>query len=142
MMERSMPPGRARRLAIISAVLAVLAVGAAVLAEQVKEERDRRTRAELITGGHVDRGRVRFTAYGCGGCHSLTGVPGARGLVGPTLDGIGSRVMLGGRLENKPENLMRWIADPQGVSPGTAMPNLGVTPQDSRDIAALLYDRS
>jgi cytochrome c2 len=117
-------------------------VATGVVAEHLKEEQDRRGRAELITGGNVDRGRRMFTTYGCGGCHSLTGVPAAHGLVGPTLDGIGSRVMLGGRLENKPENLMRWIGDPQGVAPGTAMPNLGVTPRDRRDIAAFLYDRS
>jgi cytochrome c len=136
-----MPRKRHSLIGMLAATLVLLA-GAAILAQHLSEEKDRRTRAELISGGNADRGKQRFTAYGCGGCHSLTGVPGARGLVGPTLDGIGSRVMLGGRLENTPDNLMRWIADPQGVSPGTAMPNLGVTPQDRRDIAAFLYDRS
>lgn len=135
-----MPPRRAS-LASLSA-LALLAAGSAIFAEHYKEEQDRRTRAELITGGDVDRGKQKFSTYGCGGCHSLSGVPQARGLVGPTLDGIGSRAILAGRLENKPENLMRWIGDPQGVSPGTAMPNLGIAPQDRRDIAAFLYDRS
>lgn len=119
-----------------------LLITAAVVGEHFKEEQDRRMRAEILTGGNVDRGREQFTEHGCGGCHSLAGVPAARGLVGPPLDGVGSRVMLGGRLENTPQNLMRWIADPQGVAPGTAMPNLGVEPQDQRDIAAFLYDRS
>jgi len=137
-----MPSRPARKhLALVLPLLGVLVTGA-VLAEHFKEERDRRTRAEILTGGDVDRGRRLFTHYGCSGCHSLTGVPGARGLVGPPLDGIGSRVMLGGRLENTPPNLMRWIAEPQGVSPGTAMPNLGVTKRDRRDLAAFLYDRS
>jgi len=135
-------PRKRHSLAAITAAAIVLLIASGILAQQISEEQDRRVRAETITGGNVDRGKQRFTAYGCGGCHSLTGVPGARGLVGPTLDGIGSRVMLGGRLENRPDNMMRWIADPQGVSPGTAMPNLGVTPQDRRDIAAFLYDRS
>ena len=122
--------------------LIVLGIGAAVLGEHLKEEQDRRTRAEVITGGNVAAGRQKFSAYGCGGCHSLTGVPQARGLVGPTLDGIGSRAVLAGRLENRPDNLIRWIRDPQAVSPGTAMPDLGVGPADARDIAAFLYDRS
>ena len=122
--------------------LAGLIAAGAVVAEHLKEEQDRRTRAEAVTGGNVERGRELFSAYVCGGCHSLTGVPQARGLVGPTLDGIGSRARLAGRLENTPENLMRWIADPQSIAPGTAMPRLGVPPQDARDIAALLYDRS
>ncbi len=29
--------------------------------------------------------------------------------------------------------------DPQGVEPGTAMPNLGVTATDAQDIAAYLF---
>ena len=135
-------PSRRASLAGWILPLVGVALSAAVFAEHYKEEQDRRTRAETITGGNVERGRRLFGAYGCAGCHSLTGVPGARGLVGPPLDGLGSRVMLGGRLENKPENLMRWIGEPQSVSPGTAMPDLGVTPQDRRDIAAFLYDRS
>ena len=137
-----MPSSRTERTFAWVLPLAGILVTAAVVAQHFSEEHDRRTRAETISGGNVDRGKQRFIAYGCGGCHSLTGVPGARGLVGPTLDGVGSRVMLGGRLANTPPNLMRWIADPQGVAPGTAMPNLGVTPSDRRDIAAFLYDRS
>jgi cytochrome c1 len=38
--------------------------------------------------------------------------------------------------------MMKWIVDPQAVSPGTAMPRLGVTPADSRDITAFLYTRT
>ncbi|HWT11158.1 MAG TPA: cytochrome c [Allosphingosinicella sp.] len=137
-----MPSRRASIAAWAIPPLLALVVGAAVFADHHKEAQDRRGRAELITGGKVDRGRRLFSAYGCGGCHSLSGVPQARGLVGPALDGIGSRAILAGRLENKPENLIRWIGDPQAVAPGTAMPRLGVTPQDQRDIAAFLYDRS
>ena len=133
---------RDKLTAITVSVLLVLGIGGAVLNEQLKEEQDRRTRAETITGGNVAAGRHKFSAYGCGGCHSLTGVPQARGLVGPTLDGLGSRAVLAGRLENKPDNLIRWIRDPQAVSPGSAMPDLGVGAADGRDIAAFLYDRS
>lgn len=123
-------------------LLLAIGVGGAILGEYLKEEQDRRTRAEVISGGNVAAGRRKFSAYGCGGCHSLTGVPQARGLVGPVLDGIGSRAVIAGRLENKPDNLVRWIRDPQAVSPGTAMPDLGVGAADARDIAAFLYDRS
>jgi cytochrome c1 len=34
---------------------------------------------------------------------------------------------------------MQWIMDPQHYKPNTAMPKLGVTPQDAIDIAAYLY---
>ena len=131
-----------RRRVAAAGFAVLLAVAGGVAFEQRREEQDRRLRAETITGGNVDRGRQLFSAYGCGGCHSLTGVPQARGQVGPSLDGIGSRAILAGRLENKPDNLMRWIGEPQSVAPGTAMPNLGVGPSDRRDIAAFLYDRS
>jgi cytochrome c1 len=36
----------------------------------------------------------------------------------------------------------RWIRDPQHVSPGTAMPDLGVGEGDARDITAFLYTRA
>jgi cytochrome c2 len=95
--------------------------------------------AAAMTGGSPQRGRTIIRRYGCETCHSIPGVEGARGLVGPPLDNIGSRAILAGRLSNTPDNLMRWIRDPQGIEPGTAMPVLGVTEQDGRDIAAYLY---
>ncbi|HEX8125200.1 MAG TPA: c-type cytochrome [Allosphingosinicella sp.] len=101
-----------------------------------------RHKVEAMTGGHVESGRRAFSAYGCGACHSISGVAGASGLVGPPLTGIGARAVIGGKLENKPENLQRWIADPQAVTPGTAMPRLGVEPQAARDISAFLYTQS
>jgi cytochrome c len=35
--------------------------------------------------------------------------------------------------------MLRWIRDPQSVNPRTVMPNLGVTEQHARDMAAYLY---
>jgi cytochrome c1 len=49
--------------------------------------------------------------------------------------------MLAGRLPNGPENLERWLRGPQAVKPGSAMPDLGVTERDARDIAAYLLRR-
>ena len=42
-------------------------------------------------------------------------------------------------LRNNPENLVTWLRDPQQVVPGNAMPDLGLTDQQARDIAAYLY---
>lgn len=96
-------------------------------------------RAAAMTGGDPRRGKETIRRYGCEACHSIPGVAGARGQVGPPLDRIGSRPYLAGRLPNTPDNLMHWIRDPQGIQPGTAMPDLGVTERDGRDIAAYLY---
>ena len=49
------------------------------------------------------------------------------------------RVYIAGELPNTPENLTRWLQHPPQVEPKTAMPDMGVTDQDSRDIAAYLY---
>ena len=95
--------------------------------------------AAAMTGGTPARGKEIIRRYGCEACHSIPGVAGARGQVGPPLDGIASRTYLAGRLPNTPDNLMRWIRDPQSIAPGTAMPEMGVTERDGRDIAAYLY---
>jgi cytochrome c len=106
-------------------------------------ERPSRTevaRAATLTGGGDARsGRTDIRKYGCYTCHEISGVPGARGLIGPRLDGIGERYYIAGELTNTPNNLMLWIQHPRQVESHTAMPEMGVTEQDSRDIAAYLY---
>ena len=92
-------------------------------------------------GGDATRGRAAIGRYGCGACHTIDGVRGARGLVGPPLTGLVHRSYIAGVLTNEPENLVRWIRNPKEVDPLTAMPFLGVTEQDARDIATFLYTR-
>lgn len=99
---------------------------------------DERT-ARQLTGGDPSRGKAAIRAYGCGTCHTVPGVRGATGLVGPPLDNIGERVYLAGQLPNTPENMKRWIREPQSIENRTAMPNLGVSERDARDMAAYLY---
>ena len=60
-------------------------------------------------------------------------------MVGPPLGTIAQRVFIAGVLPNEPDNMIRWIENPPGVDPKTAMPYMGVTPRDARDIAAYLY---
>jgi cytochrome c2 len=95
--------------------------------------------AEAMTGGDAERGRALLRSYGCQTCHTIPGVDGANGLVGPPLAGIADRAYIGGVLPNAPDNMLRWIRDPRGVDSLTAMPNVGVTPNDARHIAAYLY---
>jgi cytochrome c1 len=84
------------------------------------------------------RGEQAINQYACVTCHEIPGIVGANAPVGPPLKGIASRVMLGGVLPNSPENMVRWLRFPQQIAPLTAMPDLGVTEQDARDIAAYL----
>jgi cytochrome c2 len=99
------------------------------------------TKSPIVAGGNADRGRIAIGRYGCGSCHMIPGVTGARGLVGPPLEGIGQRMYIAGVLSNDPENIVRWIMDPPAADAKTAMPKLGVTERDARDIAEYLYTR-
>ncbi len=63
----------------------------------------------------------------CVACHS---VGGAGGAVGPALDGVATRFT--------PDQLDRWLADPQSVKPGTAMPNLGLSDELRTELVAWL----
>jgi cytochrome c1 len=90
-------------------------------------------------GGNPARGPAIAERYGCGSCHTIPGVTGARGLVGPPLLWWSRRTFIAGELPNTPENLVRWIRDPQSVEPHTAMPALGLSDAEARDVAAYLY---
>jgi cytochrome c len=98
-----------------------------------------RQAALLTNGGNARAGIRAIRKYSCNACHTIAGVPGARGLVGPTLNGMADRSYLAGELSNTPANMMRWIQHPREVEPHTIMPEMNVTEDDARDIAAYLY---
>lgn len=91
------------------------------------------------TGGDPEQGKLKIRNYGCPACHTIPGITGAEALVGPPLIHWSRRVYIAGEMPNTPDNLMRWIQHPPAIEPKTAMPDMGVTEQDSRDIAAYLY---
>jgi cytochrome c2 len=89
--------------------------------------------------GEPTQGKRLIRDYGCGSCHIVPNVPGANGRVGPPLDRMAKRAYIGGVITNTPEHMVRWIMAPEAVDPRTAMPNLGVSESDARDITAYLY---
>lgn len=95
--------------------------------------------SQQVPDGDAGRGETAIRAYGCGACHSVPGVAGANGTVAPPLTSFAERDYIAGARRNTTEELIRWIQNPQAIEPGTAMPNLGVTEADARDIAAYLY---
>ena len=127
--------------ALLTAILVLLAL-AGVIGEYAQQRTELRAHAAAETGGDPSRGEALFIQYGCGSCHALKNVRNATGMVGPPLDGVALRAIIGGHLANNPANMQRWIRDPQQVSPGTAMPDLNVGAQDARDINAFLYTRA
>lgn len=93
----------------------------------------------IPTGGDLVAGRQDLYRLGCGSCHTIPGIVGAHGKVGPSLEGIASHSYVAGQLPNQPSNLEHWIQHPHAVHPDSLMPELGLTDAQSRDIAAYLY---
>jgi cytochrome c2 len=90
-------------------------------------------------GGNADRGRKLIEEkYGCASCHSIPEIKGPKGMVGPPLEHMASRQFIAGKIQNTPQNMMAWLQNPQAMDPQNAMPNLGITPADARDITAFL----
>jgi len=100
---------------------------------------DQASEASWETEGAVKRGRVAIQQYACPTCHVIPGIRGPDAQVGPSLDGIAGQVYIAGVLLNNPTHMIEWLRYPQKVKPLSAMPNLGVTERDARDIAAYLY---
>lgn len=133
------PRYTARWLAGLLALVAVY--GAGMAAHEWMQERDRvHENARLLTGGgDPRRGPALMRTYGCAQCHTIPGVAGANGLVGPPLGEVARRVYVAGVVPNTPDNLVRWIMNPKAIDPLTAMPVTGVTEEQARHIAAYLY---
>ncbi len=75
-------------------------------------------RAVVVATATPDAGlpTPAFFSSVCIACHA---VGGSGGVVGPALDGVGSRLSVA--------ELDRWLADPPAVKPGTAMPKLDMS---------------
>lgn len=92
-----------------------------------------------VVDGDPEVGRSLLTQYACVTCHTIPGIRGPATYVGPPLTAWADREYIAGNLTNEPDNLIDWIVNPQAIEPGTAMPTLGVSPDEARDMAAYLY---
>lgn len=91
--------------------------------------------------GDPERGKLALSQYACQACHIIPGVTGSRSYVGRPLDDLAKRRFIAGSLPNDQANLVRWIRDPQSIDPQTAMPNMGVSERDARDMSAYLLSQ-
>jgi mono/diheme cytochrome c family protein len=87
--------------------------------------------------GSAERGRELFSLY-CSICHRLEGIPSATGDIGPDLTAFEMREVIAGVLPNTPDNLARWLANPQTVKRDATMPALGLSSAQTSDLVALL----
>ncbi len=148
-MEQSVPVRRAhaeafRCFALVALMLLISACDMRLPPDDSRDNDPKATAAAATAslaagGGNADAGRQALVNFGCGSCHTIPGVRGADAMVGPPLNAWSRRSFIAGRLPNTPENLVHWIVTPQTVEPGTAMPDLGVSEREARDMAAYLY---
>lgn len=120
-------------------VLALVVLGLVYGGYAYKRDRNERALAVAVTGGDPDLAPRLMVYYGCGGCHTIPGIRGANGQVGPPLQAFSRRSYVGGVMTNTPDHLVEWIVNPRGADPRTAMPATGISPEEARHVAAYLY---
>jgi cytochrome c oxidase subunit 2 len=96
--------------------------------------------ARKPTGAAAEAGAALFAKHTCLNCHSIRGTA-ANGDIGPDLTHLASRETLAaGVFRNTPENLIKWISDPQKYKPGSHMPKMNLSDQSLGDIVAYLKE--
>lgn len=84
------------------------------------------------------QGKQVFQGKACVMCHRIGGTD-AGASVGPDLTHLASRrTLAAGTLTNDRGSLQAWIADPQGVKPGTAMPRVTLSSDELNALTAYL----
>jgi cytochrome c len=87
------------------------------------------------------RGKRLLSIYGCASCHQIKGLSGNPGSLGPSLENWSKRKYIIGHYPNLTKYLIKWIADPKSMDASTAMPDLGVSDSEARDMASYLYQQ-
>ncbi|HEX2850710.1 MAG TPA: cytochrome c oxidase subunit II [Acidimicrobiales bacterium] len=89
-------------------------------------------------------GALLVQQRGCAGCHTINGLEGMNGTVGPNLTHLQSRSVFAGAIfDLNEQNLRRWLKNPPAEKPmmpaqGMGMPNLNLADQDITNIIAYL----
>src|SRR5437763_14712315 len=91
-----MPPiSRLRGWPLLLGPLVILGAAGGWGIEGYKAHR-RAALATTLTGGDPSHAPWLLRRYGCAGCHTIAGIPGADGRVGPALSDLIDRVYIGG----------------------------------------------
>lgn len=86
------------------------------------------------------RGKQAIERVGCGSCHTIDGIGWPQGRAAPRLGGFAQRGLIAGRVPNRPDLLAAFVRNAPMVAPGTTMPAMPLSEQESRDVAAYLYE--
>jgi cytochrome c len=135
LMGNGMPPTRPVAASPAWRVAALLACAAAAACSEAPAPDAAYRRVERAD---AERGLRLVTQYQCSTCHAIPGAASSSPPIGPPLSAFGGRSYIAGRVPNGPDALQRWLQSPQALVPETTMPDVGVSPEDARDIAAYL----
>jgi cytochrome c oxidase subunit 2 len=106
-------------------------------AEWIKQQQ-RPAEPDLSGNAAAAEGRTVFMNNACINCHAIAGTV-ATGRFGPDLTHLASRdTIASGPIQNTPENLRKWIADPNSMKPGVLMPSMHLNDHDLDVITAYL----
>jgi len=84
------------------------------------------------------QGATLYSSLTCVNCHAVQGTADTA-RVGPDLTHLATRPSLAAeRLPNTPQNLRRWLAEPDVVKPGSHMPNLHLSDRNLDLLVAYL----
>jgi cytochrome c oxidase subunit 2 len=98
----------------------------------------KQSRGTVMTTDAVSRGRAVFETNECLDCHTVKGIAG-NGQFGPDLTHLMSRdTIASGVARNNPENLRRWVRDPNSIKPGATMPAMQLSDGQLNDVIAYL----
>ncbi len=110
---------------------------------QTQEDFDKWQEEELVVpktprSGIAAEGAELFQTKACMNCHTIFGTPAAA-RIGPNLTHLNNRQTIGaGVLTNSPENLAKWLIDPQKYKQGSLMPNMKLSDSEVKAIVAYL----
>src|SRR5260370_13055149 len=101
-------------------------------------QEQRQTVQRVAADGPVLEGRKVFEGVACINCHTVAGTP-ANGRFGPDLTHLMSReTIASGAAPNTPENLRRWIENPDAIKPGSKMLPMGLNDKQLDAVTAYL----
>lgn len=94
--------------------------------------------AGITRTGNPEAGAITIARQACGSCHVIPGIEEAGGHVGPSLAHFSAQQTIAGKLPNTPDNLVRFLKKPSATVKDGAMPDLPLTDDQARNIAAYL----
>ncbi len=101
-------------------------------------QQKRPARQDFAGDPEAAEGQNVFMHNACISCHTIVGTA-ASGRFGPDLTHLASRdTIASGAFQNTPENLRKWVDDPNSMKPGCLMPAMHLNDRDLDAITAYL----